>query len=189
MHKRTIHIFIGEMGVGKSYLAKKFAELNDYPFYEGDDAIPLEMSERVRKWLPLSRDMVRRFVEWNLTDEIKNFIERNPQASNVVVCQALYNDRHRLALFRNLHFWPYWGRTPEFNKIRWYHVKAPFLQHCKQLLSRKNGFRWLIYGLLNKLGFQKPFLHSATVINNVSGANIFEGDRVEDNPESGFFGE
>lgn len=143
---KEIYLFFGEMGGGKTYHAKKFADENpDLLFIEGDNYVSTEMSARVQNFkLPTKAqiDNLVKVIAWvPVTDLTKNF-------KGVIICQALYLDEHRTWLIRQ------WENMGYEVTAVW--VKVPFWRNMKQLLTRSRGWRWVTYWLMNKPFFQKP---------------------------------
>ena len=144
---KEIIVLFGEMGGGKNYWGEKIAQDKGYLFYDGDDAVSFvpEMAERVAKFKPLSKQLVRKFVD-NLVVEVSERARVSP--TGVVVAQALYSNADRLYFAFCLVTMGY--------RVTFKWVKPPFWQNLKQIYSRPNGFRWVLYWLMNKPFFEDP---------------------------------
>lgn len=141
---KEIIILFGEMGAGKNYWGERFAQDLDYTFFDGDDVVTPEMLAQVVKFKPLTREMIIKYVN-HLANEIAN---RAEQAPGLVVAQALYFDEDRKFLELFL-------RSLGYN-VRFKWIRPPFVRHLKQLYSRPNGWRWILYWLSFTFWFQKP---------------------------------
>ena len=143
---KEVIILFGEMGAGKNYHGERIAEEYEYHFLDGDTLISPEMAERVKKFKPLTPEMIRSFVR-DLGDEIHDRLIFD-DISGLVVAQALYSNEDRRFLSDYLIVLGY------NVKLVW--VTVPVWQNIKQLFSRKRGLRWIIYWLMNKPWFEKP---------------------------------
>lgn len=160
-----IHCFFGEMGSGKSFLARQFAEKNKIPFCEGDDFVPPEMSKAINLVLPPPEHIIADFVRKDLVQGIHRFWLNNHIKTKTgityphefVVSQALYRNNHRAIISSAL-------MKLGFD-VRFYWVRTPIIQHARQLFSRRMGLGWLWYGLINRPFFQAP-THQHEVIWN-----------------------
>lgn len=142
---KDIIILFGEMGAGKNYHGERLAKEKGYTFYDGDNAVTPEMMELIKKFKPISRDIIQHFV----THLISVLIEEADKSTNgIVVSQALYFDEDR-------RYMEYVLRSAGFN-VSFFWVKTPFIRNLKQIYSRPNGFRWALYWLLSKPWFQEP---------------------------------
>ena len=140
-----MHIIIlyGEMGSGKNYQGIRLANILGAKFFDGDDAISGEMLERARNFKSLPEKMLWNFVN----NELFNAIIKESEGIDIlVVAQALYHRHMRDALRDKLQSR---GYTVAFK-----HVRVPFFQHMKQLWSRPQGLKWVLYGLISKPFFQ-----------------------------------
>lgn len=154
---RKAYILFGEMGGGKTYHAQKsFVNgMVDGPkpeFLEGDSVIPAEMLERVLAFKPLTPEMVTSYVKNNLYPAIMDKFRLSP---SVVVSQALYSDANRRELIMMLQH-----KDVEVTMV-W--IKPGFWRNLKQIWSRPNGLKWVLYWLINKPFFQKPTHHHIVV--------------------------
>lgn len=143
-----VHIFMGEIGAGKSYCGAQFANEHAFPFLEGDDFVPPEMAKKINLIIPPPEAVVANFVRHNLVQAIIGFAKSNPSARAVVVSQALYRNKHRGILTSAL--------TKAGFEVEFYWVKCGLLQHARQLFSRPKGLGWLWFWLINKPFFQPP---------------------------------
>lgn len=141
---KTVYIFFGEMGCGKSYCAKQFAERHDFEFFEGDSVVTPKMLERVLKFKPLTEDMIEEYMDV-LTEAIANKME---STDYLVVSQALYRNINREDLLSFLESLGY--------QVRMWWVRVSWWRNIKNLLTRPNGWGWIYYWLINKPFFQKP---------------------------------
>lgn len=141
---KNIIILFGEMGSGKNYWGEQIARDMNYTFYDGDLAAPQEVIEKISRFKPLNRELVFHFVN-QLCETI---IEKAPAAKGLVVGQALYFDEDRKYVAKML------GNLGYNVTFRW--VRPPFWRNMKQIYSRPNGSKWVLYWLRNKRWFQKP---------------------------------
>lgn len=141
---KKIIILFGEMGAGKNYWGEKLAKEFGYSFFDGDTVVTPEMLERVSKFKSLTRDMITKYVN-HLANEIA---DRAAESTGLIVAQALYSDQDRQFLKTFLQCLDY------DVSFKW--IRAPFWRNFKQIYSRPNGFRWVLYWLMNKPFFQKP---------------------------------
>jgi hypothetical protein len=143
--KRVIIIY-GEMGAGKTYEGKRLAEELNAPFFDGDDCILPDMLACVQEFEPISKAMLDDYIFYRLAPEIDYQMDVYG-LSVLVVAQALYLREHRQYLM-------------DFLQERGYCVdmrehRVPFWQNLKQLWSRKDGRKWVVYWLMNKPFFQR----------------------------------
>lgn len=146
MRNKTIVILFGEMGGGKNYHGERLSRMTGFPFFDGDTVVTPEMAEKVSNFRPLTREMILSYVS-RLANEIADRAEVE-DVPGLIVAQALYINDDRLFLKEFL-------RCLGFN-VKFYWIKTPFWRNLKQIFSRKNGFRWVLYWLMNKPFFQKP---------------------------------
>ena len=151
---KNVIILFGEMGGGKNFWGERMAQDLGYTFFDGDTVVTQEILERVQNFKALNREMVERYID-HLCEEIANRIEAAP---GLVVAQALYFDEDRKALGLFL-------RSLGYN-VRFKWVRPTFWRNLKQIYSRDNGFRWVLYWLMNKPWFQKP-THEYDVIDTM----------------------
>lgn len=138
---KTVLILYGEMGCGKTHRGKIYARGMGCDFLEGDDFIPWEMKARVAGFKPLSKEMLDNYVHNYLAPAIIN-----QNSDDIVVAQALYLREHRAFLQAYLELHDY--------KVILERVPCPFWRNVKQLWARPNGFKWVLYWLMNKPFFQ-----------------------------------
>lgn len=155
--KKKVMILFGEMGAGKNYHGERLAKAEGLTFFDGDTCLSGRMVERVRKFKSIPRNILLDYIDNFLTPEI---IERTHTSENgVVVAQALYldNDRQAVALtLENQGF-----------EVEFYWVKTPRRRNIKQLYSRSNGARWVMYYLQNTIFFQKPTHPHRIIVDNI----------------------
>lgn len=152
--KKRIVLFFGEMGSGKSYLGKRYAEENDLTFVEGDRLLSPEMRARVERFLPPTKEQLDSLIE-SLRTNVATLARVLPRG--VVVSQALYRNEHRQALI------DFWGSAGYEVTCFW--VRPSFRQNMDQLLSRRRGFRWVLYWLVSKPWFQSPSHPAVELLN------------------------
>lgn len=143
---KTVILLFGEMGAGKSYWGKQIAaERANIKFIEGDLYVPVEMSERIARMLPPTKDQIEELIR-DLLGAVDEYLEIY---DGVVVSQALYRNLHREFMI------DYWlGKGYEVHPI-W--VKVGFWQNLRQLWKReRGGLKWVLYWLMNKPFFEKP---------------------------------
>jgi gluconate kinase len=145
-----IWLLFGEMGVGKNHVGERLAKHLGCPFFDGDDAIPNWMWEKIRQFAPLTIKDLDIYVGWYLSPAIYT---RHRFGNDLVVAQALYRDRHRQMVVDSRGMFgkairnavtPVWITTP------------PFPVHAKRLPGRENGLKWLAYAFLCQSFFEKP---------------------------------
>lgn len=143
---KTIVFLFGEMGGGKTYHGQRLAAMTQFTFFEGDSIVPPAMAEKVQNFKPLPREMIREYVTL-LANKVADLAMQD-DVKGLLVSQALYLNEDRK-------FLDFFLRCLGYN-VKWYWVKTPFWRNLKQILTRKNGWRWAIYWLMNKPFFQKP---------------------------------
>jgi len=151
---KTVYIFFGEMGSGKSYVGSRFAQSKDFKFFEGDSVVPPRMMERVSKFKSISEDMLEEYMD-ALADAIA---DEMTTCDNLVVSQALYRDEDRKSLKLFLECLGY--------RVQMYWVQTRWHRNIQNLLTRQNGWKWVLYWLLNKPFFQKP-THECQIWQNI----------------------
>jgi gluconate kinase len=141
---KTVYIFFGEMGCGKTYQGSRYAERHNFKFFEGDSVITPRMLERVSKFASIPREILDEYM-----DVLFNAIVDNMNTcDNLVVSQALYRNEDREALKVFLESFGY--------KVVMFWVVSKWHRNIEGLLTRDNGWKWVLYWLINKPFFQKP---------------------------------
>lgn len=140
---KNITILFGEMGGGKNYHGEIIANETNTPFFDGDEVVTPEMLERVKNFKSITRAMIINYV-----NVLANAIADRAEPNGLIVAQALYFDEDRLFLKKFLECLGY--------HVTFVWVKTSFWRNLKQIYSRKNGLRWVIFWLMNKPFFQKP---------------------------------
>lgn len=153
---KTIYIFFGEMGCGKSYCGERYAKKHGFKFFEGDSVVTPRMMDKVVKFKPITRDLIEEYLDV-LFEEIARQAET---CENLVVAQALYTDEDRKDLKIFLECLGY--------KVKMWWVKVPLMQNVRGLMTRKDGWKWVLYWLFNKPFFQKP-AHDHEILYNIYG--------------------
>jgi gluconate kinase len=153
---KRVNIFFGEMGCGKSYCAQKYAERHNFPFLEGDQFVTPEMAQRVSNFQSLNERMIDEYMEV-LGDAISDRMEKMRDSETLIVAQALYRDQDRKDMKLLLESQGY--------EVRMWLVKVPLWRNIQNLLTRKDGWKWVLYWLLNKPFFQKPTHEHQTFYN------------------------
>ena len=166
----TIYILFGEMGVGKNYIGEKLAEHLDCYFFDGDEALPPALKEKVSNFKSLTLDEIEDFVRDDLIPEVEAMAGKakpcgcgcgRDLGGDMVVGQALYRADHRKIIAE------YFG-----SRVEWIYIEPPsFFTHMKRLLSRRRGIRWMLLGLASKAFFQKPPSNTFR-IKSVDGVSI-----------------
>ena len=151
---KTVYILFGEMGCGKTYCGSRYAKEYGFQFFEGDSVIPSRMLERVSQFKPITRDMIEEYMDV-LSEAIAKRMET---CDHLIVSQALYMDLDRKDLKVFLECLGY--------EVRMWWVKVPLWRNMQNLLTRTNGWKWVLYWLINKPFFQKPS-HAHEVIHNM----------------------
>ncbi len=154
---KTIYIFFGEMGCGKTYCASRYAEKHSFKFFEGDSVVTPRMLERVSKFRPIPRHILDEYLDV-LADAIADEAEG---VDHLVVSQALYIDEDRESIRIFLEALGY--------RVRMWWVQVPLWRNFQNLLTRKDGWKWVCYWLLNKPFFQKPKYDHQIFYNIYSG--------------------
>lgn len=142
---KTLYLFIGTMGSGKTFLGQRFAKKIGAYFYDGDESLPPELKAKVARCAPLTREEVALFVRHHLWWDCLKYANQHGKA---VVSQALYSDEDRIWLAKRLRAWGL--------DVIFVYVKAPMWRNLKQLWGRKNGLRWCLLHLLSFRFFQQP---------------------------------
>jgi hypothetical protein len=137
---KTITIFFGEIGSGKSYYASKYSN-----FLEGDNYLSPEVLERVSKFKPLTKEMVSESIKKFLIPAIID--KARLSNANLFISQALYSNQDRLFIKSFLELIGY--------KVGFIWVKPSIWKNFTNLLKRKS-FKWFIYWLINKPYFDPP---------------------------------
>ena len=150
MGTQWVEVFFGEMGSGKSWCGRCYAGWHGYEFFEGDDVVTRELLDRSGRFKPIPRGVIREFVRVLAAETVKR--ARATQAPTLVVAQALYLDEDRRVFAQLLREEGVYVRT-------WHWVRTPFFKHVRNLLTRKERWRWVGYMLMNKPFFQAPVSH------------------------------
>lgn len=149
-------VFFGEMGSGKSWCAKRFAESAGHEFFEGDSVVTHELLDRSGRFKPIPRGVIREFVQ-----VLSRAVVDRAAATTVptlVVAQALYLEEDRLAFGRYL--------EEHGLAVSWQWVRTPIIKHVRNLLTRPKGLRWVGYMLMSKPFFEAPLAHEHSVFHN-----------------------
>jgi gluconate kinase len=141
---KTVYILFGEMGCGKTYSGYVYAKRHGFEFFEGDSVVTARMANRVAGFKPLTRDMIEEYMDI-LSDAIADRMEH---CDHLVVSQALYFDEDRVLLKSFLESFGY--------HVEMWWIKSKWYRNIQNLLSRENGWKWVVYWLFNKPFFQKP---------------------------------
>jgi gluconate kinase len=151
---KTVYILFGEMGCGKTYQGSRYAERHDFKFFDGDSVITPRMLEKVKAFKPIPEDVLEEYM-----DTLFNAIADQMQdTDNLVVAQALYRNEDRELLKTFL-------ESFGFRVVMWW-VVSKWHRVIDGLLTRENGWKWVLYWLINKPFFQKP-KHEHQVWRNV----------------------
>lgn len=134
--KQSLVVVVGEMGMGKTYVAQLIADKTGKHFYEGDRALPLGMELRSKK-------AVDEFVKDYLIPAISRELATH---DDVVVAQALYFQEHRELIFNEFN---------ELAHIKFINVVTTLEMQSNNLQQRPESF-WLSYAKASKASFQKP---------------------------------
>ena len=151
--KKVLTIFFGEMGSGKNYWGETMSRwFPDFPFFDGDTVVPAEMAEKVAKFKPLTREMIKNYIDIFI-DETEKRMEASEKG--IFLAQALYFDEDRIEIKKYFESIGY--------AVIMYWIRPSWWQNLWQILKRKNGILWAIYWAMNKPYFQKP-THDHSVI-------------------------
>lgn len=141
---KTVYIIFGEMGCGKTYQGSRYAERHEFKFFDGDSVITPRMLERVSKFKPIPQDVLDEYM-----DVLFNSIaDQMLTCDTLVVSQALYRNEDREALKIFLESFGY--------KVRMWWMISKWHRVIEGLMTRENGWKWVLYWLINKPFFQKP---------------------------------
>jgi gluconate kinase len=151
---KTVYLLFGEMGCGKTYCGSRYAETHSFKFFDGDSVVTARMMNKIINFKPLTRDMIEEYMDV-LSDAIA---DQMIDCEYLVVSQALYSDEDRRSLKLFLESLGY--------QVRMWLIKVPLWRNVQNLLTRKNGWKWVLYWLFNKPFFQKP-THEYSVFTNV----------------------
>jgi len=144
---KKITIFFGEMGCGKTYCGSSYAERHGFEFFEGDSVVPPRMLEKVLQFKPLTQDIVEEYMDI-LSNAIADRAEKMVTSPTLIVSQAMYRNEDRESMKNFLESLGY--------EVRFWWVKVPLWRNVKNLLTRKDGWKWVYYWLINKPFFQSP---------------------------------
>lgn len=142
------------MGCGKTYCGSQYAERHDFKFFDGDSVVTPRMLEKVSKFKPITRDILEEYMDV-LADSIA---DQMVNCDHLVVSQALYGNEDRQSLKVFLECLGY--------RVRMWWVQVPLWRNVQNLLTRKDGWKWVFYWLFNKPFFQKP-THEHQVFYNI----------------------
>jgi gluconokinase len=140
---RTAYFLVGPMGCGKNYVGERLAKEKGCEFIDGDAFVPETMIAKVSKFQPLGQQDIDNYVTNHLIPGVE---ARRQQGKELVVAQALYRAEHRLQIAQRV-------KNCEF-----IYIDTPLTTNVKRLLGRKKGVRWTLYGLFNRIFFQKQGL-------------------------------
>jgi carbohydrate kinase (thermoresistant glucokinase family) len=138
-----VYFLVGPMGCGKNYVGERLAKEKGCEFIDGDAFVPEAMIEKVSKFKPLGQQDIDNYVTNHLIPGVEN---RRQQGKELVVAQALYRAEHRLQIAQRV------------RNCKFIYIDAPLTTNIKRLLGRKKGIRWTLYGLFNRIFFQKQGL-------------------------------
>jgi gluconate kinase len=151
---KTVYILFGEMGCGKTYCGSRYAERHGFRFFDGDSVITPRMLDKVSRFKPISEDILEEYM-----DVLSNSIaDQMISCDYLVVSQALYMNKDRESLKLFLESLGY--------RVRMWWVRVPLWRNVQNLLSRKDGWKWALYWLINKPFFQKP-THEHQIFYNI----------------------
>lgn len=153
---KKVIVYFGEMGCGKSYVADRTSSEYGYDFLEGDSFVTPAMLERVKKFQPIPQHVLEEYMDV-LFDGIAAAVDQLGDGGVLLVSQALYRnaDRDDLKVFLE----------SQGHEVVFMWVKTTWQQNIENLLTRKDGWKWVWYWLINKPFFQKPS-HPYVLIEN-----------------------
>ncbi len=96
-------IVFGLPGSGKTYVSGVIAKSLGYHLYEGDDDMPKDMDETIKKRLVVTEDMRNRFFK-NMLQSVRQLVKIHEK---MIVSQTFIKERHRkkiLDQFPKAHF-------------------------------------------------------------------------------------
>lgn len=141
---KTVYIFFGEMGCGKSYQGSRYAQRHNFKYFEGDSVVTPRMLERVQKFQPIPEDVLEEYM-----DVLFNTIaDQMNDTDHLVVSQALYRYDDRVLLKNFLESFGY--------TVIMYWIQCKWYHNIENLLTREKGWWLVYYWLINKPFFQKP---------------------------------
>lgn len=89
--EKSLVIFFGKTGAGKSYAAKMFAEAFGYYFYDADLDLTVEMREAIAKGLVFSDEMRFKYFEV-VKEKTKELLKLNLK---VALAQGFFKNKNR----------------------------------------------------------------------------------------------
>lgn len=137
---KKLYFVVGPMGCGKNYVGKRLADELGYPFIDGDAFVPTSMAKKVADFKFLNQQDIDNFVTEHLIPGVETAYD---ETLGLVVAQALYRAEHRQQI-----------REHFGNACQIVFVKTNLFTNLKRLLKRDQGFRWMLYGLCNRVFFQ-----------------------------------
>ncbi len=151
---KTVYILFGEMGCGKTYCGSRYAKKHGFKFFDGDSVVTPKMLDKVAHFKPLTRELVEEYMDV-LSDAIA---DQMSECDCLVVSQALYSDEDRKSLKLFLESLGY--------RVRMWWVQVRLWRNVQNLLTRQDGWKWVLYWLFNKPFFQKP-THEHDIFPNI----------------------
>lgn len=94
----NVYIVFGKPGAGKSYVAEMLEKTFGYYSYNGDDALPADMKEKLFSKEEITEDMRKRFLE-NMIVEIKKL---SGQHTKLVCHQTFLKEFMRKEVFSEI---------------------------------------------------------------------------------------
>lgn len=154
-----LYVIFGEMGTGKNYVGERLAKHIGCEFFDGDTVIPKVMLDKIINFKSLDTNDIDNYVYFYLIPEIgkRSTNGLSIGTKDLVISQALYRNTHR----ETIKF--FFGE--ENVRFIWLPVFSVFT-HMKRLFSRKNGLKWMLYGLYNKFFFQEPDSNTKIIDNS-----------------------
>lgn len=142
------------MGCGKTYCGSSYAKRHGFKFFDGDTVVTARMMNKVANFKPITRDIIEEYM-----DVLSNAIaDQMADCDHLVVSQALYSNEDRETLKTFLECLGF--------QVRMWWVQVSLWRNVQNLLTRKDGWKWVLYWLFNKPFFQRP-THEHNVFPNI----------------------
>lgn len=143
--QKQIVLMFGEMGSGKSHVARLVARDLGLAFVEGDDLISPAHREAAAGFKPLSREVVALSASM-LARQVMLLADEHRYG--VVVAQAMYSDADRSRIIE-------WWRSMGYAVVAGW-IRCSRWETSRRLWSRPRGARWIAYWFASRPWFQDP---------------------------------
>jgi gluconate kinase len=151
-------VVFGKPGAGKSYAANVLRDMFGYTIHDGDDDLPADMKEVLKKKLPITDDMRKQFIE------------------NIVVSAGKLLGKHHILAIHQTFLKEFMREQflKEFPDARFILVETDDAIREARYMKRKYfnlGLTYLRY--MTKL-FEAPHIPHAIIYNNKEGTSEIE---------------